>query len=479
MTLAASTPLSYPLLGTLMERKLFPQLICFSLICVSLAITVRAERLPIRIYTSADGLGSSYVNYLMRDLRVCLWACTRSGLSRFDGSRFVTYQVGDTSSSPGIEQILETRKGVYWISTTGGLFRFDPDAPTTAHENKSADRTTLKADFVSEERGTLYEDHAGNLWFGSVNLYRLLEKDNKPVLEKVELGLPVNPANAFGIVSITEGADGSLWLARPSGLVRRFADGKQLYYSIEDPGTNALISILPDRDGRIWVGRQNGGVIIKPESRDELSLREALTIRNLDKLARAGTDRDHINLPEKPGEILKYSDAEGVVNGFVKFLCETADGHIWISTFKSVIDFDGRTSHVYTTAQGFIDGIAQFVEDASGNLWLGGANGLVRWDRGGLTSYLRDDGLSDPYILLTNKTVDDKLYVMGGDRSLSLFDGRRFQTIRPPLPSDAQGLWTSNPVFQDSAGEWWFLTNGKLYRFAATNDFRELARQQP
>src|SRR5438128_1640381 len=131
-----------------MTRRIILRTVLLSLICLGLTLNVRAERLPIRVFTSADGLGSSYVNYLMRDSRGFLWVCTRNGLSRFDGSRFVTYQVGDTSSSPGIEQILETRKGVYWISTTGGLFRFDPDAPTTAHENKSADRTTLKADFV-------------------------------------------------------------------------------------------------------------------------------------------------------------------------------------------------------------------------------------------------------------------------------------------------------------------------------------------
>ena len=446
--------------------------------CVAaLATQSAAEHLPIKIFTSADGLGSSFINSLMRDSRGFLWVCTRDGLSRFDGSRFVTYQIGDNGAPPGIEQILETRKGVYWISTTGGLFRFDPDAPLTAHESKIADRATLKAEFVSDERGVLYEDHAGNLWLGSNNLYRLLEQDNKAVFEKIELGLPVNPSNSFGILAISEGRDGSLWLATSWGLVRRFADGKQVYYSIDDPRTNALTSILPDRDGRIWVGRQKGGVVIKPESRAEL-LHEALTIRNLDKLARKGTSKDHLNLPEKPGEILKYSDAEGVVSGRVSFLYQTADGHIWISTTKGVIDFDGRTFHVYTSAQGFI-GIFHFIEDASENLWLAGVNGLVRLDRGGLTSYFSDDGLSNPYILVINKTVDDKLYAMGGDLSLSLFDGKRFQTIHPQLPSDAQALWTSNPVFQDSAGEWWFLTNGKLFRFAATNDFRELARQRP
>ena len=48
-----------------------------------------AERLPIKSYTSADGLGSSFVNYLMRDSRGFMWFCTRDGLSRFDGTRLL------------------------------------------------------------------------------------------------------------------------------------------------------------------------------------------------------------------------------------------------------------------------------------------------------------------------------------------------------------------------------------------------------
>src|SRR4030095_781551 len=80
------------------------------------ASCIRAARLPIRIYTSADGLGSSFVNSLMRDSRGFLWICTRDGLSRFDGAHFVTYQVGDKNAPPGIQSILDTRQGIYWIA---------------------------------------------------------------------------------------------------------------------------------------------------------------------------------------------------------------------------------------------------------------------------------------------------------------------------------------------------------------------------
>src|SRR6266436_6037681 len=140
---------------------------------------VSAEPLPIKVVTNVDGLGSIYVNDLMRDSRGFLWVCTRDRLSRFDGSRFVTYQVGDKHGPPGIEQIVETRKGIYWIVTTGGLYRFDPNAPVPASKANSDARPTLNAQFVSNERGLLFEDHAGQLWAGGSSLYRVNDSDKR------------------------------------------------------------------------------------------------------------------------------------------------------------------------------------------------------------------------------------------------------------------------------------------------------------
>src|ERR1043165_5431893 len=91
---------------------------CFAILSFILFISFCsfAEHLPVKIYTSADGLGSSFVDYLIRDSRGFMWFCTRDGLSRFDGSRFVTYQIGAKNSPPGIESIFETRNGMYWIT---------------------------------------------------------------------------------------------------------------------------------------------------------------------------------------------------------------------------------------------------------------------------------------------------------------------------------------------------------------------------
>ena len=63
--------------------------------------------------------------------------------------------------------------------------------------------------------------------------------------------------------------------------------------------------------------------------------------------------------------------------------------------------------------------------------------------------------------------------------TLSLFDGKNFQTIQPRVAKDARVIWTSNAAYQDSRGEWWFLTDAGLYRFAATDDLQQLTRQEP
>jgi ligand-binding sensor domain-containing protein len=53
----------------------------------------RAEQLPIRTYTTVDGLPRDRVYKIVPDPRGFLWFCTYDGLSRFDGYEFVNYNV--------------------------------------------------------------------------------------------------------------------------------------------------------------------------------------------------------------------------------------------------------------------------------------------------------------------------------------------------------------------------------------------------
>jgi len=455
-----------------MERKLIRRAILLKLIFLSFVLTLRAERLPIRLYTSADGLGSSFVNNLMRDSRGFLWVCTRDGLSRFDGSRFITYQIGDRA--PGIEQILETRSGIYWIVTTAGTYRFNPALPSR-EASANPDRPTLDAEFATTFRGAFVEDHAGNLWATGDGLYSLKEVAGRLNPERVDLNLPPNPASQFFVSTIVPDRDGSLWVSTSWGVVRRWPNGRITFYDHNLTGPDAMMTLFRDSEGRIWLGNLDSIFIIQPETEPPAST--APLIVRIDRVAEEKQiSGNHLDLPKKPGAIVKYSTVIAAPRRY-KYFYETADKHIWISASNKLVEVDGEVFRMH--AQDIIKDSAIMLEDGNGNLWLGNYNVLARFDRRGLTSYGTDDGLKNTYFISINQGRDDRVYATAADWLVSTFDGNGFVTAQPPLPANATTMWTANTSYQDSAGEWWFLTNGTLFRFAATNDIRNLGHQKP
>jgi ligand-binding sensor domain-containing protein len=54
---------------------------------------LRAQQLPIKTYTTSDGLPRNGINHIVRDSHGFLWFCTIEGLSRFDGYTFTNYGV--------------------------------------------------------------------------------------------------------------------------------------------------------------------------------------------------------------------------------------------------------------------------------------------------------------------------------------------------------------------------------------------------
>jgi ligand-binding sensor domain-containing protein len=84
-----------------------------------LSFVVRAERLPLKTYTTADGLAHNVINKIVRDSRGFLWFCTEEGLSRFDGYSFTNFGMEQGLPHASVNDLLETRGGDYWMATGG------------------------------------------------------------------------------------------------------------------------------------------------------------------------------------------------------------------------------------------------------------------------------------------------------------------------------------------------------------------------
>lgn len=136
-----------------------------------IAVSARAERLPLRAYGTTDGLPSTAVQRIRVDSRGLLWFATRDGLARFDGTRFTVYGVEQGLPVPTVNDVIEARRGGYWIATNGGgVCWLDPVAPFALREGTEG--RLFRCDRVGDDTlsslvNVVLEDRAGAIWAGT------------------------------------------------------------------------------------------------------------------------------------------------------------------------------------------------------------------------------------------------------------------------------------------------------------------------
>lgn len=456
-------------------------LYCFY-ICVVMSVFItapldlRAERLPLKVYTSADGLGSSFVDTLTRDSRGFMWFATRDGLSRFDGREFITYQVGTENAAPGVENIYETRRGIYWISTTGGFYRFRPDALTNPAAR--GERPVLNAEFVTPLRGILFEDSRENLWLCAGDLYRVVENGGQTQFQKTALNLPETADRNLVVIEIRESGDGSLWLKTSLGIIRRLPDERTVFYPYDVGVLLSNVDLMIDDRDRLWLTIVGKLFIIKPETIEELGEFGKTKTLSLEKNKPARLDAEILELPDAPGEIIRYEDAGFLENHRIKYLLQTSDRRVWMTTREQLIEFDGRKVRLYPRIAG-TSNMKRMAEDSAGNIWISGTQNLLRLNRRGITTFDENDGLKSSDIHSINEDAEGRIYIAGGSNFLTEYAGGKFRTVTLKPAVQSVPLWTARPALVDKGGGLWLTSSVGLYRFPATADFADLENAAP
>ena len=179
-----------------------------------------AQQLPLKSYTTSDGLAHNNVISIVKDSRGFLWFCTEDGLSRFDGYTFTNYGVEQGLPHRIIRDFLETRTGEFWLATYGGLVRFNPQG-TPMNRVVYANETVSPAPMFTvllppnPDRGScavtvLLESRDGRIWCGTrKHLYRLERHDGSIELALVDIGIGAAPRQ-IGVMDLLEDRRGDL-----------------------------------------------------------------------------------------------------------------------------------------------------------------------------------------------------------------------------------------------------------------------------
>ncbi|MBS1793723.1 MAG: hypothetical protein JSS81_07710 [Acidobacteria bacterium] len=432
------------------------------LVLAGAAAVVRAELLPIKTYTSADGLIYEQVSRIYQDSRGFIWILTPVGASRFDGYRFTNYGIEDGLSDNLLTDIVEDDRGIYWLGTQKGVvYRFDPRA---ARGGKlfEAFRATEKPVPVNR----LFKTKSGTVYVATDE--GLLTIDDDRADDKFRrVAVESDPAD-LKYTGIAEDAAGGLWIGSQNGLRRLLPDGRTIRYAVEPRGASDLVrSLAVDAGNRVWLVTDDRRLIVfnpgpvVPEN------------------GNAPLRFDSPSAPA-PGFAHRFTAAETPADGRFGTVRAGRDGKIWASAYKKgLVEYDGREFRLYTTANGLgNDTVGALAEDRFGNLWIGSDWGAMRLSRRGFISYNTADGLGDERILQLFEDRQGTVYATNEGWIVNRFDGRRFSSFKPDIPETPEN-WLSHKVLLDSAGDWWFATRKGLYRYAAVPDLARLDGRRP
>jgi ligand-binding sensor domain-containing protein/signal transduction histidine kinase len=431
---------------------------------------VTCQQLPVKTYTTANGLPRNLVQSVFSDSRGSLWFCTGDGLSFFNGYEFITYHLRDGLPHPFINAIIEGRNGTLWVATNGGgVCEFQPYAmPPSANRffvYKVGDS------FSSNRVNSLYEDRSGHIWAATdQGVFRLTLNDTARQFRAIE----IESLTGAAIRCFTEDKEGALWIGssgRP--LVRLLPDGRALRYS-GAPMLRVVNTLLTDPEGRVWIGTGGqitgeGIYVLRPEALADVDDKRTVPWR---KLVRQDIDlmgNSPFAMPGAAGDsCLLFSSRNKKFND-VWEIQESRRASIWVSTNGGLGEFDGQQFRIYTVAQGLpTNELKSSAEDRDGNLWVATNEGVTRITLNSFIRFGETEGLNSS---LHSQIIEDRqgnLLVLGRSSRPTLyrFAGSRFVAIPPRYPPSVKYFgWGPHFGFQHRSGEWWMVTGEGLCRF--------------
>jgi ligand-binding sensor domain-containing protein/signal transduction histidine kinase len=417
------------------------------------AATSRAERLPVKSYSAAQGLPGGQVNRIFRDSKGFVWFCTGEGVARFDGYAFTTFGAEDGLPSSVVLDILETRDGSYWLATGGGLCRLAPSGANGAEARRPPAVVRLTGDGAVPNR--LLEDRSGSLWCGTATgLFRIDRGGESPSLGSVDLGMPSALWDDPIVTSLAEDGRGGLWVGAGSGLYHRTGDGRvERFTSAEGLPDNLVRDLCLARDGTLWLA------------------------------TRVGLVRLRLDQTLRPAAVRTFTYADGLASNDVKVLHPAGDGRLWVGTASGVSAIDGESVSSYGESHGIHGAVFSLEEDGNGDLWFGGDGGVQRLTRNGPVTYDVTDGMADPIVdTILEDRAGNLCVVQTEERSVFVnrLKGNRFESIAVRLPSTSHVGWGWNQsLLQDHLGEWWLPTGRGLWRFGTAPSASVLASARP
>jgi signal transduction histidine kinase/ligand-binding sensor domain-containing protein/CheY-like chemotaxis protein/AraC-like DNA-binding protein len=269
--------------------------------------------------TINDGLPHNYIDNIYKDSQGFLWLCTHNGLSRFDGTNFVNYNIsseGIRLRSNFVNGVCEDEFHRLWIASEAGLDLLN----LKTGRFESIDYSVFQSEDLSKIPILfLLKDRKGNLWIATqTNLYQIqLGKDGK--IKRSALLFSTYDKHSAPITALGE-VGNEVWVGYDRNV-----------YKVETAGKNKM-SLRPIFDKTIF---------------DEQSRIHCFCVYN--KEIWIGTNRGLYRYNQKsyqhkhytPNDEKAYSLTESYITG----LAVTANNELVISSLKGINFYNPKSDN--------------------------------------------------------------------------------------------------------------------------------------
>lgn len=396
---------------------------------------------------------NSGITAIKSDIRGNIWVGAQKGLYVFNPDEMRYLPIGSVGNyvllpQDDLRDIAFDENGILWIATRyGGLAKvqFKPGIfnPFTTRQNLTKQQVPLSQVL------SFYQDSLGEIWIGTQT--ELLHTPSMDLAAKpFQLPDPSNAQtpNLSGIRDISEAPNGELWIASESGVFvlskrrDKFNFRPDLVEGFNSPGVN---QVLFASDGAIWLALKLEGLVkIHNGQRSHYYYqRENENSLGYDAIAKIFEDRQkRIWIATNGGGLNQYipfkdrfirfendkSNPNSLSNNNVNDIYQDADNIIWVATIAGLNRLDELTSTFirYDTSSGMRNSnIKAITEDQSGNIWFSSDFGISEFRLN--KKYFVNYGLADNIHSLefsdsAQITLTDNRFVFGGRDGYTLIN---------------------------------------------------------
>ncbi len=423
-----------------------------------------------------EGLLGNKILAMATDPYGSMWISTERGLTKYDGSEFLTYNFFGRAENGAIEtisQLLFDQQGRLIISAVvTGIYRLDITLGLVEHFQTQRGFTRL--DY----------DADGKLWGASGGLF-YMELDKK-LISEVKMQSQSGGTFAYGIKSDSKG---NLWIGMASRIAVLDSTQKSIRFLGDSEGllVRTAYDFLEDPDGTMWISSYSQGsysVNLQTKTIHELGPaqgyfgRTASVIRDEENRLWLISE-DTVRILNQKTALMKKMVTGAVTrdNNFPSSSIIGSNGMIWIGTDKVgvlMINPHGMLSDYFTVEDGIASNDVWGInEDSQGRIWLGTYQGINIYDPKKERLYLfqyRGGSQTNDFRQVTSLGADQLFVGMAG--GFSIID-LKASTATYYETRSTMGISTTFSGERTTDGKIWVGTGSGLLRFdPKTNTFQ-------